>query len=203
MNLALIGATGFVGTALRTEALSRGHRVSAIARNAAGIEAHANLRPTAIDLANGAALVDALRGADAALVAVRYHGTDVAAVLDAVRAAGVPRVLFMGGAGSLKTPGGADLLDTPEFPALYKDEATAARAFLRSLRADDTVEWSYLSPSAMLLPGARSGSFRLGLDELLVDADGGSSITVGDLAAAALDEIETPTHSRRRFTAGY
>jgi len=134
---------------------------------------------------------------------VRYHGTDVAAVFDAVRAAGVPRVLFMGGAGSLKTPGGADLVDTPEFPALYKDEATAARAFLRSLRADDAIAWSYLSPSAMLLPGARTGSFRLGLDELLVDAEGGSSITVGDLAAAALDEIATPAHPRRRFTVGY
>lgn len=203
MNLALIGATGFVGTALRTEALERGHRVTAIARNAAALDAHANLRPAAIDLTNGAVLIDALRGADAVIVAVRYHGTDVAAVYDAVRAAGVPRVLFMGGAGSLKTAGGADLVDTPTFPALFKDEATAARAFLRGLRADDAIEWSYLSPSAMLLPGARSGSFRLGRDDLLVDADGGSSITVGDLAAAALDEIETPAHARRRFTAGY
>ncbi|TFW21251.1 NAD-dependent epimerase/dehydratase family protein [Massilia arenosa] len=203
MKIALIGATGFVGSALREEALGRGHELVAIARRLDGLPADPRLAARPVDLTNVAALTSALRGVDVALVAVRYDGTDMERVLSAVREARVPRTLFIGGAGSLRNPAGVDLVDTPDFPALYKAEATAARAFLQRLRGETTLDWSYLSPSAALLPGPRTGQFRLGADDVLIDAEGKSHISVADLAVAALDEIALPTHIRRRFTAGY
>jgi putative NADH-flavin reductase len=94
------------------------------------------------------------------------------------------------------------LIDTPEFPAIYKAEASAGSAFLDLLRQQRSLDWSYLSPSAMFVPGERTGKFRLGHDQLLAN-DKGSSISLEDYAIALADEIEKPAHSRRRFTVGY
>ena len=104
---------------------------------------------------------------------------------------------------SLQVAPGVDVVDTPSFPAAYKDEALAAREFLRFLRAGYAPDWSFVSPSALLLPGERTGKFRIGGDQLLVDADGNSRISIEDLAVALIDELESPRHSRQRFTVGY
>ena len=121
----------------------------------------------------------------------------------AAKQAGVPRLLVVGGAGSLEVAPGVALVDTPQFPAAYKAEALAGRAFLDTLRGEKALDWTFISPSALFEPGERTGSFRLGGDALLSDAAGQSRITMEDFAIALADEIETPAHPRQRFTVGY
>jgi len=203
MKIAIIGATGLVGSRLTSEALSRGHQVTAIARGADALAARPGLRAAALDYGDQATLAAAIEGQDAVLAAVKYHTADPAPILAAVRRAGVPRFLAVGGAGSLQTPDGSDVVDSPDFPAPWKGEALAARDFLRTLRAQSDLDWTMVSPSAMLQPGERTGRYRIGADQLLVDDQGNSSISVEDLAKALIDELETPQHARKRFTVGY
>jgi putative NADH-flavin reductase len=115
----------------------------------------------------------------------------------------VQRLLVVGGAGSLEVAPGVQLLDTPQFPAAYKPTAEGARQALALLRDEQDLDWSMLSPSAVIAPGTRTGRFRLGTDQLLADAQGDSRISVEDYALAFGDELERPAHSRRRFTVGY
>jgi uncharacterized protein len=98
---------------------------------------------------------------------------------------------------------GTRLIDTPQFPAEYKQEASKGADFLGILRGETELDWTFLSPSALILPGERTGKFRLGADSLLVDASGQSHISMEDYAVAMVDEVEKPAHSRRRFTVGY
>jgi putative NADH-flavin reductase len=115
----------------------------------------------------------------------------------------VKRLLVVGGAGSLEVRPGVALLDTPEFPAAAKEEATRGKAALNALRAENGLDWTFLSPSAVIGPGERTGKFRLGGDALLVGTDGKSRISIPDYAIAMVDELENPRHVQRRFTAGY
>jgi putative NADH-flavin reductase len=203
MKIAIIGATGGVGSRLTHEALSRGHQVSAIARKANELAGKPGLTPVALDLADAGKLAAAVAGQDAVLVSIKYHTTDGAKLLANLKKAGVKRLLAVGGAGSLQDPTGRDVVDNPEFPALWKDEALAAREFLRALRQESALDWTLISPSAMLLPGERTGKYRVGADQLLVDDKGNSGISIEDLAKALVDELEEPRHSRKRFTVGY
>jgi uncharacterized protein len=212
MDLALIGASGFIGSALLAEALARGHRVTALVRHPDKLAPHANLNPVRCDVNDTAALAAALRGRQAVISAFSGHseGEVEAAylrgfdsIVAAVRQAGVPRLLVVGGAGSLFAAPGVQVLDTPGFPDAYRGTAEGARKALDRLRATPDLDWTMLSPSAVIAPGERTGTFRLGGDDLLVGADGQSRISTGDYAAALLDELERPQHSRRRFTVGY
>jgi len=203
MNIALIGATGQVGSRILAEALARGHQVTAIARNPAALAARPGLSPLALDVTDAQRLAAALAGHDALVISVKYSEVAAAPLLEAARRAGVPRVLVVGGAGSLQVAPGVDLVDTPAFPAPYKGEALAARAFLSQLRGERAIDWTFLSPSALLQPGPRTGRYRIGGDQLLVDAQGASAISIDDLAHALVDELEQPRHSRSRFTVGY
>jgi putative NADH-flavin reductase len=144
-----------------------------------------------------------LAGHDAVISAVRFSGSDARTLIDAVKAAGVPRYLVVGGAGSLEVAPGQKLVDTPTFPAAYKPEALKGGEFLQALRAEKDLDWTFLSPSAMIAAGQRTGKFRLGGDQLLSDENGKSSISYEDFAVAMVDELEKPAHSRRRFTVGY
>ena len=110
---------------------------------------------------------------------------------------------MVGGAGSLEAAPGVLVIDTPQFPEAWKATAEGARQALELLRQERTLDWTMLSPSAMLEPGKRTGQFRLGDDRLLVDANGESRISLEDYAVAMIDELEKPAHSRRRFTVGY
>jgi len=203
MKIAIIGATGNVGTRLTDEALRRGHTVTALARQATSLPDRAGVTPRNVDVDDGAALAAALAGHDAVISTVRFLQAKASQIVDAVKAAGIERLLVVGGAGSLFVAPGVQLVDTPTFPAQYKDEAAAGRDFLNALRGETALAWTFLSPSALFLPGKRTGKFRLGGEELLADAAGKSTISMEDYAIAMLDEIETPAHVRQRFTVGY
>jgi len=212
MNIALIGASGFIGSALRIEALARGHKVTALVTNPGKVPAAPNLTAVKADVNDTAALAAALKGHDAVLSAfsghaqadtLGYYLAGIGNILAATKQARVPRLLVVGGAGSLEVAPGLQLLDTPQFPAEYKPTAEGARQALALLRAEPALDWTMLSPSAVIAPGERTGTFRLGTDQLLADAQGNSRISVQDYAVAFIDELEKPAHSRRRFTAGY
>lgn len=119
-----------------------------------------------------------------------------------MRAAGVKRYLVVGGAGSLLVAPGQRLVDQPDFPEAYKAEATKGADFLDLLKTVTDLDWTFLSPSMMFIPGERTGTFRLGKDDLLTNEQG-SSISFADYAIALVDEVETPRHIRQRFTVGY
>lgn len=203
MKLALVGATGRVGSRILAEALTRGHEVTAIARHSADLAAQPNLAVKEGDASNPSALALLLRGHDAVVSALRFANSDPRKLIEAVKASGVKRYVVVGGAGSLEVAPGQKLLDTPTFPAPFLNEATAADNFLTMLRKETELDWSFLSPSAMFAPGARTGKFRLGQDQVLTDGQGRSAISMEDFSIALLDELEHPKHIRQRFTVGY
>lgn len=203
MNVALIGATGNIGSRILAELVARGHRVTAIARNAEKVPAGNGVTPKRGDIMDEASLAALLEGHDAAISSVHFLASDPHKLIGAVKASGVKRYLVVGGAGSLDVAPGVRLVDVPDFPAIYKDEALKGAAYLDLLRAETALDWTFLSPSAMIVPGERTGTFRLGRDQLLADAAGDSRISMEDYAVALVDELETPKHSRARFTVGY
>lgn len=203
MKIALLGATGRVGQRITNELLSRGHSVTAISRHVGTLEARPGLSTHVADVQDAGALTDAFTGHDAVVHSVMFLATNAQNVIGAVKAAHVPRLLVVGGAGSLEVAPGLALVDTPEFPTEYKAEALAGRAFLEALRHEGDPNWTFLSPSALFIPGERTGQFRVGDDKLLVDETGQSVISFEDFAIALVDEIEEPKHIGKRFTVGY
>ncbi len=202
MKVALIGATGHVGSRILAELSRRGHTVTAIARDTTRVPALPGVTAANADANDSAALSAVLKGHDAVISSVHFSASDPHKLLAAVHASGVPRYLVVGGAGSLEVAPGVRLIDTPEFPAIYKTEAAAGGAFLDILRKETLLDWTFLSPSAVIEPGQRTGKFRLGGDQLLTN-EKGSSISTEDYAVAMADELEKPAHSRKRFTVGY
>jgi len=154
------------------------------------------------DVYDGQGLAALLNGHDVVISSVHFTASDAATLIAAVRESGVTRYLVVGGAGSLEVAPGARLVDQPDFPALYKAEASKGAEFLDLLKTVEDLDWTFLSPSAMFVPGERTGKFRLGKDTLLAN-DQGSSISFEDYAIALVDEIEKPAHVRQRFTVGY
>ena len=203
MSIALVGATGHIGSRLLAELSSRGHAVTAIVRNPEKVPALPGVTAVKGDVFDQDGLATLLAGHDAVISAVHFSASDPVALIDAVKQAGVKRYLVVGGAGSLEVAPGVKLVDTPDFPAIYLDEARKGGAFLDLLKQEPALDWTFLSPSALIQPGERTGKFRLGLDQLLVDANGKSTISTEDFAVALIDELEKPSHSRKRFTVGY
>ncbi len=212
MNIALIGATGFIGSALLKEALARGHRVTALVGHPEKLAVAANLTPQAADVLDQERLAAQLQGHDAVISAFSGHAQSkvydyylqgMRAIVAATRQAGVPRLLVVGGAGSLDVAPGVQLIDTPDFPAQWKATAEGARAALQLLQAETQLNWTMLSPAAHIAPGTRTGKFRRDADRLIVDDKGESHISLEDYAMAMIDELEAPTHARQRFTVGY
>ena len=203
MNIALIGATGNIGTEIAREARRRGHAVTAVVRNVEKVPVERGTTARQGDLGDPGGLADVLWGHDAVAVAVPFRTFDIHAAIDVTKAAGVPRLAMVGGAGSLRGADGNAILDSPDFPEAYRPEASAAAAALDVLRAETALDWTFLSPSAVIAPGERTGRFRLGGDALLVGEDGQSRVSQADYAIAFVDELERPAHSRRRFTVGY
>ena len=200
MKIAVIGASGNAGSRITAE-LAR--RVTAIARNPERIAVQTNVTPTKGDLMDQAALAGLLAGHDAAISSVHFLASDPLKLIGAARDSKVGRYLVVGGAGSLEVAPGVRLVTTPGFPVAYKAEAEKGAAFLDLLRAEQQLNWAFLSPSALFTAGERTGRFRLGTDQLLTAADGKSWISYEDFAVALADEIERPAHIRRRFTVGY
>lgn len=213
MKIALIGATGFVGTALLDELLDRGHEVRALQRDATKVAPRPGLETRAVDVLHADDLAAQLAGVGAVISAFNagwanpnLHDDFLRGsqrIADAARAAGV-RLLVVGGAGSLFIAPGQQLVDSPAFPADWKQGALAAREVLTRLRADQTtLDWTFVSPAIHLEPGERTGRYRLGTESPVVDAKGESRISVKDLAAAIVAEVESPQYRRARFTAAY
>lgn len=214
MKIALIGATGFTGTAVLNEAVSRGHQVTAIARNTEKIAVkHDHITPVAADINNVDALAAILKGHNAVsssynagwanpnLYADFIKGSED--IQEATKRAGVKRLIVIGGAGSLYIAPGVQLVDTPQFPAEWKEGATAARDYLNILKKENELDWTFLSPAINLHPGKRTGKFRLGTDNPVFDADQKCEISVEDLAVALIDELEQNQFVKQRFTLGY
>ena len=135
--------------------------------------------------------------------AARFVGFEIGHLLEALKLARTPRLVMVGGAGSLKTAAGGALVDAPNFPEAAKAEARAGAEKLHALREQTEIDWTFHSPSAVFAPGERTGRYRVGTDQLLTDAEGKSRISQEDYAIALLDEIESPSHRRARFTVGY
>ncbi|HPH13768.1 MAG TPA: NAD(P)-dependent oxidoreductase [Burkholderiaceae bacterium] len=211
MKIALIGATGFVGAPVLSELLSRGHHVTVLARNPSKLVAQPGLTVVAADALDAAHVAKAVAGHDAVISAYnpgwsepKIHDLFLQgsqSILDGVKHSGVKRVLVVGGAGSLYVAPGLQLVDTPPFPAEYKQGALAARELLNRIKLESTLEWSFLSPPIGLAPGERTGQYRVGADDLLPgQGDQPAGISVADLAVAIVDEMEKAQHVRRRFT---
>lgn len=212
MNIALIGASGFIGSALRQELLTRGHQVTAFVSQPAKLAAQNHLRVEASDVQNLATLSTQLANYDAVISAfsghaqantLDYYLSGIKNIIQASKSAKVPRLLVVGGAGSLEVAPGLQVIDTPDFPAAYKATAEGARQALNLLRTETELNWAMLSPAAVIAPGQRTGQFRLGKDQLVLDAYGKSHISVEDYAVAMVDELENPQHPNQRFTLAY
>ncbi|MHB1526768.1 MAG: NAD(P)-dependent oxidoreductase [Candidatus Dormibacteria bacterium] len=212
MRIIVFGAAGNVGSRVVTEALSRGHQVTAVVRDPARFhQLNTAADARAGDASNVEDVAELSAGQDLVISATRPAPgrenellTTTRALLAGVARSGV-RLLVVGGAASLIVPGagGTTVVDAPGFPAALRDLALACVGQLAACRSDTVVDWAYLSPAALLEPGERTGTYRLGTDELLVDAQGNSTISMEDLAVVLLDEAERPGHRRTRFTAAY
>lgn len=205
LTIAVLGATGMVGSRVVTEAAARGHRVRALSRNPAADDP--NVTPYAVDAGDPDALREALAGADAVVVAVRTEPADQDFLVRTTRAVldtGI-RTLVVGGAGVLRSPGDPALLiadNSAYVPAEVRPVAAAGVAQLRACEAYAHRDWVYLAPPALLEPGERTGRHRRGTDTLLTSADGRSWISAEDLALAVLDELESPG-AERLFTVAH
>ncbi|MEV0319175.1 NAD(P)-dependent oxidoreductase [Streptomyces sp. NPDC050658] len=215
MRITVFGAAGNVGSRVVAEALTRGHEVTAVVRDAARFT---ELHPDAAHVTGNAQdpqrVAELSAGQDVVVNATRpapgrepEHAAISRSLLAGLAGIDGVRLLIVGGAGSLLAPGGEGILaiDDPAYvPSAWRHIAEASNAQYDAVRTAETkVDWTYLSPSAVLEPGVRTGKFRVGTDELLVDAEGNSAISMEDLAVALMDEVERPRHRRARFTAGY
>lgn len=204
MKIAIIGASGFIGSRIRSEALSRGHEVTAIVTNPDKLPADPRLTAVKGDATDPTALTPLLAGHDLVISAFNpgkdESGAGPRSIIDAAKRSGVPRLLVVGGAGTLEVAPGQRLIDQPDFPAAWKAGALKTAAFLDLLRGEVELDWVFLSPAAMLAPGERTGNYRVGGDRLMTGPDGQSRISIEDYAMAMLDEAETPRHSRQRFS---
>jgi putative NADH-flavin reductase len=207
MKIVLIGASGFIGSAILKEALDRGHTVTAIVRNPEKITiTHPQLTISEADVTKDVSGL--LAGNEAVISAYNSYDpetylTAINAIISSVRKAGIKRLLTVSGAGSLEIEPGLQLLDTPEFPAEWKAGASATRDALSVIKEQEDLDWTALSPAMMIEPGERTGHFRLGKDQVVADEKGDSKISTGDYAVAMIDELENPTHIKERFTLAY
>lgn len=216
MKVAVIGATGFVGTQVVNELVNRGNEVIAIARNTDKIPASERVQAKAVDVTDESALAAAIRGCDAVISTFNPGWTNPNIYNDflsgarhiekAVATSGVKRFITVGGAGSLYIAEGLQLVDTPEFPAEIKPGALAARDYLDEIKKNEILDWTFFSPAIEMhqgTAGVRKGTYRTALENPVFDGDGRSVLSVEDVAVALADELEQNKHIRQRFTAAY
>lgn len=216
MNVALIGASGFVGSAILDELVSRSHQVTAIVRNPEKVKQAENVTAVKANALNEEEVAAAVKGHDVVVNSFNPGWTNpniyneflagAKAIQQGVRKGGVKRLFVIGGGGSLYIAPGQQLVDSPQFPAEYKAGALAARDYLDIIKKEQELEWTFLSPSIEMHPGTsgvRKGSYRTGLDNPVFNGEGRSLISVEDMAIAIVDELEHPQHIRQRFTVGY
>lgn len=213
MKIAIIGANGHIGSRLVQEALDRGHEITAVVRDPAKVQQrHAHLRIVRGDVLQPESIVKVVAGHDILISAYSAgfkpdsdqstFSTAAHNLIDVVKLAHIPRLVVVGGAGSLEVMPGLKLFDSPHFPDAARPHARAQSDALDIFRASD-IDWTYLSPARMIQPGTRTGQYRTGGDQILVDAQGQSQISTEDYAVALMDEVEHPRFVRQRFTVAY
>ena len=214
-NVVLIGASGFVGTAILNELLNRGNKVTAIVRNPDKISiSNSNLSIVKADVSDVETIAKVCEGKDAIISAYNpgwtnpniYEETlkNYPLILQAAKQSGVKRLLIVGGAGTLFRAPGLRVVDSGAIPeSIMGGVKSLGEFYLNTLMNEHDIDWIFFSPAGTLEPGERTGKFRLGKDDLIVDADGKSHISVEDYAVAMVDELEKPAHHQERFTIGY
>jgi len=215
MKIAIIGATGFVGAPILREAVSRGHQVLALTRNAKNIPATGSVAVEKVDVHDTAALAQAIAGYDVVIhafapprsdsmetrIARQAQGTG--SIIKAIKQSGVPRLVAVGGAGTAEVAPGVPLMNSYFFPPEYEGGARSTAVIKDLLQSEDAFDWVFISPPIFLEEGPRTGSYRTGKDNLIIELSTGRSyMSTADYAVAMLDEIETPIHHRQRFTVG-
>ena len=217
-NVVLIGASGFVGSAILNEALNRGHRVTAVVLNPGKISVrHPNLTVVGADAPGPDTLANLAKGRDAVISAYnpgwanpsQYEETleNYPKIVEGAKRSGVKRLLIVGGAGTLFVKPGVRLVDTGTLPEAWLPGVKSLGEFyLNTLMKEQEIDWVFFSPAGNLGnmgPGVRTGKYRLGKDDMLFDEKGESFISVEDYAVAMIDELEQENHHRERFTAAY
>lgn len=214
-NVLLIGATGFVGSAVLNELVSRGHKVTAVARNIEKIAKSELLDVVKEDVANVDAIAKLADGKDAIISAYNpgWTNPDIATlisenypkILSAAKKSGVKRLLIVGGAGTLFCAPGLRVVDSGAIPEeIMGGVRPLGDFYLNTLMNENDIDWVFFSPAGVFDPqGKKTGNYRLGKDDLIVDAEGNSHISVQDYADAMVNELEKPAHHKERFTIGY
>ncbi|MEN4760226.1 NAD(P)H-binding protein [Chryseobacterium sp. C39-AII1] len=214
-KVAVIGATGFVGTQVVNELVNRGYQVEAIVRDASKVQQNEKITAKSVDVNNVSELADALKGNDAVISSFNAGWTNPNLYEDflngsvniekAVEESGVKRFITVGGAGSLFIDGN-QLVDGPDFPAEIKPGATAARDYLNKIKENTVLDWTFFSPAIEMhqgTAGVRTGKYRTALENPVFNEEGRSVLSVEDVAVVLVDELEQNNHIRERFTAAY
>lgn len=215
MKIAIVGATGFVGGKLVREALDRAHDVTAITRSPTKLPKENRLRTVSSDVNDVPALTEAFKGQDAVIHAyapsrsesmdarIKQQTQGTKSIIAALRAARVKRLLAVGGAGTSEIAPGVALMDSYLFPKAYEGGARSTAVIKELLKAEPDINWTYLCPPHFLEAGEKTGKYRVGQNNLIIELETGRShISTADYAVAMIDELETPKHSRQRFTVG-
>ncbi|WP_206239189.1 NAD(P)-dependent oxidoreductase [Novosphingobium terrae] len=215
-SIALLGAAGRIGSAIREEALARGHQVTALVRSAGRVDPAPDLTELVVDAYDAASVARGVAGHDAVISAFSPDPNEPfeskperlrqahAAILDGVRKGGVKRLILVGGVGSLWAEPGVLVVESEEYGTANRGPTLANIAILDGLKTHGhDLDWTYVSPPRRIEAGERTGVFRLGQDDLLRDAEGISRISRADFAIALLDELEANAFIQRRFTVAY
>ena len=214
-NVLLIGATGFVGSAVLNELVSRGHKVTAVVRNIEKLAKSDLVDAVKEDVANVDAIAKLAEGKDAIISAYNpgWTNPDIATlitenypkILEAAKKSGVERLLIVGGAGTLFCAPGLRVVDSGAIPVeIMGGVRPLGDFYLNTLMNENDIDWVFFSPAGVFdQEGKKTGNYRLGKDDLIVDAEGNSHISVQDYADAMVNELEKPAHHKERFTIGY
>jgi putative NADH-flavin reductase len=211
MKIALIGATGRIGSRILKEALNRGHEVTAIVRDPSKLAYNSpSLQIVQGDIFDPDQISEVVKNSEVVISAFGPGLSDTdklvkatKALIDAIKTSGKLRLIAVGGAGSLEVGQGTLLVDSPEFPSDWKAIAEAHKEALSLYEKEAGLDWTNISPSAMIEPGIRTGIFRMSTNKLLIDKEGISRISMEDFAVAILNEVENPKFRKTRFTVGY
>jgi len=210
MNVVVYGATGNSGSEIVKELLRRGHKVTGVARKVESLKDQAGVTAKTDDLENVDRIAEVIQGADVVVSAYQPPSDNTDALievtkreLEAVKKAGVPRLIIVGGAGQLEVAPGVTLIKSGYLPAEYMPIALSHEKAAQVLKESSGVNWTYIAPAAYFVPGERTGKYRTGTNNLVSDEKGESRISFADYAIALVDEIEKPKHERALFSVGY